>query len=56
MSASGLYEVIPLDLLSVFDYQELDLLLCGVPDIDVIDWHRHTEYLGKIVKILLRRF
>ncbi len=43
----GLYEVIPLDLLSVFDYQELDLLLCGVPEIDMMDWVRHTEYLGE---------
>jgi hypothetical protein len=41
----GLYEVIPADLLSVFDYQELDLLLCGVPDIDVADWKENTEYL-----------
>lgn len=43
----GFYEVIPLDLLCVFDYQELDLLMCGVPDISVDDWMRHTEYLGE---------
>lgn len=43
----GLYEVVPPDLLSVFDYQELELLLCGVPDIDVGDWIRHTEYLAE---------
>lgn len=42
----GLYEVIPADLLSVFDYQELDLLLCGVPDIDITDWKDNTEYMG----------
>ena len=42
----GMYEVIPADLLSVFDYQELDLLLCGVPDIDIEDWKEHTEYMG----------
>ena len=42
----GLYEVVPADLLSVFDYQELDLLLCGVPDIDVKDWKENTEYMG----------
>ncbi len=42
----GLYEVIPPDLLSIFDYQELELLLCGVPDIDVKDWKAYTEYLG----------
>lgn len=43
----GVYEVVPPTLLSVFDYQELDLLLCGVPEIDVGDWIRHTEYLSE---------
>jgi hypothetical protein len=43
----GLYEVVPPDLLSVFDYQELELLMCGIPDIDVGDWMRHTEYLAE---------
>jgi E3 ubiquitin ligase SMURF1/2/E3 ubiquitin-protein ligase NEDD4 len=42
----GLYEVIPPDILSIFDYQELELLLCGVPDIDVKDWSTYTEYMG----------
>lgn len=43
----GFYEVIPGDLLSVFDYQELDLLMCGLPCIDLEDWKKHTEYLGE---------
>lgn len=43
----GFYEVIPGDLLSVFDYQELDLLMCGLQDLDMDDWKRHTEYLGE---------
>jgi len=43
---SGLYEIIPPDLLSIFDYQELELLMCGVPDIDVSDWRNYTEYMG----------
>lgn len=42
----GLYEVVPPDLLSVFDYQELELLMCGVPDINLEDWMRHTDYLS----------
>jgi hypothetical protein len=46
----GIYEVIPPDLLSVFDYQELDLLLCGVPDIDIEDWKTHTEYMGEFTR------
>lgn len=39
----GFYDVIPPFLLSVFDYQEFDLLLSGIPDIDVSDWHAHSE-------------
>jgi len=42
----GLYDVVPPDLLSVFDYQELELLLCGVPEISLEDWMRHTDYLS----------
>lgn len=39
----GVYDVIPRTLLAVFDYQELELLLCGVPNIDVDDWETHTD-------------
>ena len=42
----GLYEVVPLPLLTVFDAGELELMLCGVPDIDVADWREHTTYAG----------
>jgi hypothetical protein len=47
----GLFEVIPPDLLSVFDYQEFDLLLCGIPNLDIDDWRKHTEYLGEYSKL-----
>jgi hypothetical protein len=43
----GFYEIIPLEFLSIFDYQELELLMCGIPTIDLDDWMRHTEYLGE---------
>ena len=39
----GLQEVMSLSSLQIFDYQELELLLCGVPEIDVDDWARHTK-------------
>ncbi|KAH7463158.1 hypothetical protein KRP22_001765 [Phytophthora ramorum] len=39
----GLYDVLPRTLLAVFDYQEMELLLCGVPSIDVADWESHTD-------------
>jgi hypothetical protein len=46
MPTAGLYEVVPHALLVVFDASELELMLCGVPDIDVEDWKRHTTYAG----------
>ena len=44
---SGFYDVIPPQLLMVFRAQELELLLCGLPTIDVKDWRAYTEYRGK---------
>lgn len=36
------FKVIPQELLLVFDYQELELVLCGVPEIDADDWEKYT--------------
>ncbi|CAI5714849.1 unnamed protein product [Hyaloperonospora brassicae] len=41
---TALYDVVPEGLLKVFDYQELELLMCGVPSIDVEDWKKHTDF------------
>ncbi|CAH0518859.1 unnamed protein product [Peronospora belbahrii] len=43
----GLFSIIPKELISVFDHQELELLICGIPDIDVQDWKSHTIYVGE---------
>mmetsp|Transcript_14870 Transcript_14870/g.19615 ORF Transcript_14870/g.19615 Transcript_14870/m.19615 type:complete len:762 (+) Transcript_14870:270-2555(+) len=43
---TGFYDVVPEPLLSVFDFQEIELLLCGLPTIDIEDWKRNTEYVG----------
>ncbi|KAF8821804.1 HECT-domain (ubiquitin-transferase) domain-containing protein [Cardiosporidium cionae] len=43
---SGLWNIIPISLLRVFDFQELDLLINGLPQIDVEDWIEHTVYEG----------
>lgn len=43
----GLFAVIPRELLSVFDHQELELLMCGIPEIDILDWKSHTIYVGE---------
>ena len=32
--------------LTVFDYQELELMLCGLPEIDMDDWEANTIYSG----------
>lgn len=42
----GLYEIIPKNLLSIFDYRELELLISGLPDIDIIDLRKNTVYSG----------
>ena len=33
-------------LLGVFDYQELQFVIGGLPEVDVGDWRRHATYLG----------
>lgn len=40
----GFFDVIPEPILTIFDFQELELLLCGLPKIDVNDWRINTEY------------
>lgn len=43
----GFYDIIPESLLTIFDFQELELLMCGVPVIDIDDWMANTSYLGQ---------
>ena len=40
----GFHEIIPKELISIFNEQELELLISGLPDIDVDDWKNTTEY------------
>jgi len=42
----GFYDIVPEPLLSVFDFQEIELLLHGLPNIEMGDWIKHTEYTG----------
>ncbi|KAL3822837.1 hypothetical protein ACHAXA_011474 [Cyclostephanos tholiformis] len=42
----GFYDVIPESLLTIFDFQELELLMCGVPTMDIDDWMANTSYTG----------
>ncbi|XP_044294735.1 E3 ubiquitin-protein ligase NEDD4 isoform X2 [Varanus komodoensis] len=40
----GFFELIPPDLIKIFDENELELLMCGLGDVDVNDWREHTKY------------
>ncbi|OAP58171.1 E3 ubiquitin-protein ligase HUWE1 [Fonsecaea erecta] len=40
----GFHDIIPAELIAIFDEQELELLISGLPEIDVDDWRAHTEY------------
>nr|XP_015798371.2 E3 ubiquitin-protein ligase NEDD4-like isoform X3 [Nothobranchius furzeri] len=40
----GFTELIPIDLIKIFDENELELLMCGLGDVDVNDWRQHTIY------------
>jgi hypothetical protein len=47
----GFFDVIPEPLLTIFDFQELELLMCGLPEIEMDDWQLHTEYSGEYDEI-----
>jgi E3 ubiquitin-protein ligase NEDD4 len=44
--SEGFHELIPHDLINVFDERELELLIGGIAEIDVDDWKKHTDYRG----------
>lgn len=43
---SGFNELIPQELINVFDERELELLIGGMSEVDVEDWMKHTDYRG----------
>ena len=44
----GFYDAVPEPLLSVvFDFQELELLMHGLSNIDMADWKANTDYTGE---------
>lgn len=40
----GFHDIIPAELVAIFNEQELELLISGLPEIDVDDWKSNTEY------------
>jgi len=46
----GFFDVVPEPALSVFDPSELELLLCGLPTLDMDDWRRNTLLTGNFAE------
>jgi len=42
----GFFDVVPEPALTVFDANELELILCGLPEISMDDWEANTIYSG----------
>eukprot|EP00960_Hanusia_phi_P049960 759906-Hanusia_phi.AAC.3 len=44
IALAGFYDIMPHDVLLKFTEDELELLLCGMPTIDIADWKENCEY------------
>jgi len=42
----GLHELVPQELIVVFDEREMELLISGISEIDTDDWAKFTDYRG----------
>jgi HECT-domain (ubiquitin-transferase) len=42
----GFFDVVPEPVMTVFDSNELELILCGLPTIDMDDWEANIKYAG----------
>jgi E3 ubiquitin-protein ligase HUWE1 len=40
----GFYDLVPAELVCVFSPAELELLICGLPDVNVAELQQHTDY------------
>ena len=41
---AGFHDMVPAELISIFDAHELELLISGLPDVDIDDLRANTEY------------
>ncbi|KAI8362820.1 hypothetical protein BD560DRAFT_448756 [Blakeslea trispora] len=46
----GFHDIIPPHLIQIFNEQELELLISGLPDIDIDEWKANTVYEGYTIK------
>ena len=44
---AGFWDLVPRDLAALFSDHELELLICGLPEIDVDDLRANAEYTGE---------
>ncbi|KAJ3283722.1 hypothetical protein HDU79_008837, partial [Rhizoclosmatium sp. JEL0117] len=44
--AQGFNEIVPQDMITVFNPQELELLIGGLAEVDMDDWMKNTDYRG----------
>ncbi|EHY64806.1 hypothetical protein NERG_02209 [Nematocida ausubeli] len=44
--AEGFFEILDINLLKMFNEKEVELLISGLPEIDVDDWRNNTVYFG----------
>ena len=42
----GFNEIVPVNWLQFFDERELELMLCGMQQLNVDEWEKHTVYRG----------
>jgi len=42
----GFHELVPKECISIFNEQELELLICGIPEVNLVDLKANTEYQG----------
>lgn len=42
----GFSDLVPLNVIKIFDEHELELLMCGIQNVDVKDWKQNTLYKG----------
>ena len=42
----GFNDVVPINWLQFFDERELELMLCGMQELNVDEWEKHTVYKG----------
>lgn len=42
----GFHQVVDSERVEMFDEQELELIICGLPNIDIDDWRRNAVYQG----------